>query len=91
MKFNKVSIISFIIIAIIINLIPNQGICSEEPGYCITHYGQPFKSVLISGETSNIPGDEFTSIMLLGALGTIGNLIIAFLLVMLIQYLLKKN
>lgn len=92
-NFKKSLIISVIIIFAILTFIPYKSICvdSIDSGYCITLWGFPFSSLIITGELFNIPKSDLINYVLKGILGSFGNLAISFIAVFLFSKIFKKN
>jgi len=91
-NLKKSFIISIIILFVILTFIPYKSICvhSVDSGYCITLWGFPFSSFIITGELFNIPKQDLVSYLMKGFLGSIGNLAISFVVVF-VFFKIKKR
>ncbi len=92
-NFKKSFIISIIILFAVLTLVPYKSICvdSADSGYCITLWGFPFSSFIVTGELFNIPSADLIGYILKGLLGSIGNLAISFAVVFLLSKIFKKK
>ena len=82
----------FLVFVSALNVFPNISVCRDGlySGYCITRYGFPFPSFVLSGEIAAVPSQEFIMLLSEGAFGFIFNVLVSYGLASLIYYLLIK-
>jgi|SRR3989338_6155994 len=89
---SKLKVFFFIVFVFALNVSPNISVCRDGiySGYCITRYGFPFPSFLLSGEIAAVPSQELIRLLSEGAFGFIFNVLVSYGLASLIYYLLIK-